>query len=95
MRCLRSVHQHDSEKGGGGGENLPISPPLDPRLIIKCIYCLSNQTVLIEVIIGIFLLSPVSMLSSFLIITVSSQRKSKRLLDDGDYTDQVKRPRNG
>lgn len=27
--------------------------------------------------------------------TVSSQRKSKRLLDDGDYTEQAKRPRNG
>ncbi|PFX34298.1 Ankyrin repeat domain-containing protein 10 [Stylophora pistillata] len=27
--------------------------------------------------------------------TVSSQRKSKRLLDDGDRTEQVKRPRNG
>ena len=29
--CLRSVHQHDSEKGGGG-EDSPISPPLDARL---------------------------------------------------------------
>jgi len=43
-----------------------------------------------------FLMSPVSMLRSFLnVLAVSSQRKSKRLLDDGGYTDQVKRPRNG
>ena len=29
------------------------------------------------------------------VLVVSIQRKSKRLLDDGGYTDQVKRPRNG
>ena len=36
LRCLRSVHkgkkEGGSEKGGGGGENSPISPPLDPCL---------------------------------------------------------------
>ena len=36
MRCLRSVHQHDSGKGGGRDENSPISPPLDPHLISPC-----------------------------------------------------------
>ncbi|XP_020610107.1 ankyrin repeat domain-containing protein 10-like isoform X2 [Orbicella faveolata] len=37
----------------------------------------------------------VQFLRSHSCATVSSQRKSKRLLDDGGYTDQVKRPRNG
>ena len=54
-----------------------------------CIRC-------IELIRIVFLLSPVSMLSSSQnVLVVSSQRKSKRLLDDGGYTDQVKRSRNG
>ena len=37
LRCLRSVHKGKKEGGSekrGGGENSPISPPLDPRLII-------------------------------------------------------------
>ena len=63
---------------------------------IKCFYCFSNKTALIELIRIVFLLSPVSVLTCFQnILLVSSQRKSKRLLDDGGYTDQVKRPRNG
>lgn len=37
----------------------------------------------------------VQFLRSHSCATVSSQRKSKRLLDDGGYTDQVKRSRNG
>ena len=36
LRCLRSVHKGKKEGGSEkrGGENSPISPPLDPRLII-------------------------------------------------------------
>ena len=44
LRCLRDEEKKkegDSEKGGGG-ENSPISPPLDPRLHnpeLRCVIC--------------------------------------------------------